>query len=168
LPHGAPTPRGGSLGPCIDALDRDEVVWTADLPGDARWPRLGAASGNVRGVLAAPVGAAGRPVGTCTVLTSQPRQWSPADVGAMRAYATVLGRLLATATDASRKRELADQLQQALDRRVLIEQAKGVLMARVGVGADEAFELIRGEARSRNRRVTDVAGDVIAGHLPAR
>lgn len=87
-------------------------------------------------------------------------------MGAMRAYATVLDRLLATATDASRKRELADQLQQALDRRVLIEQAKGVLMARMGLGADQAFALIRREARSRNRRVADVARDVIAGHLP--
>ncbi len=61
---------------------------------------------------------------------------------------------------------LADQLQQALDRRVLIEQAKGVLIARMGVEADQAFALIRREARSRNRRVTGVAGDVIAGHLP--
>jgi PAS domain S-box-containing protein len=154
-------------GPCIDALDRDEVVWSTDLPGDARWPRLGAAAtGSVRGVLAAPVGAAGRPVGACTVLTSRPRRWSLADVGAMRAYATVLGRLLATATDASRKRELADQLQQALDRRVLIEQAKGVLIARMGVSADEAFALIRSTARSGNRRVADVAGDVIAGLVP--
>ena len=156
-------------GPCIDALDREAVVWSADLLGDVRWRRLGAAApGSVRGVLAAPVGVAGGPIGTCTVLTSTPRQWNQADVGAMRAYATVLGRLLATATDASHKSELADQLQQALDRRVLIEQAKGVLMARMGVGADEAFALIRREARSRSRRVADVAGEVILGHLPER
>jgi PAS domain S-box-containing protein len=154
-------------GPSIDALERDEVVWSADLLADVRWARLlPAAPGSVRGVLAAPVGAAGRAIGTCTVLTSQPHQWSEADVGAMRAYAAVLDRLLATATDASRKRELADQLQQALDRRVLIEQAKGVLMALMDLDADQAFALIRREARSRNRRVADVARGVIAGHLP--
>jgi hypothetical protein len=83
----------------------------------------------------------------------------------MRAYAAVLERLLLAATEASRNLELADQLQQALDRRVLIEQAKGVVMARAGLGADQAFALIRREARSRNRRVVDIAGEVISGYL---
>ena len=61
-----------------------------------------------------------------------------------------------------------DQLRQALDPWVLIEQAEGVLMARMGVGADQEFALIRRQARSRSRRVADVAADVIAGHLPNR
>jgi hypothetical protein len=103
-----------------------------------------------------------QPVGTCNVLTARPYDWSEADIGAMRAYATVLGRLLGTATDASRKQQLAEQLQQALDRRVVIEQAKGVLMASMGIGADEAFALIRRQARSSGRKVMDVAAELIA------
>jgi PAS domain S-box-containing protein len=153
-------------GPYLDAIERGEVVWSTDLPGDRRWPRLRAvAPRSVRGVLAAPVGPAGAPVGAGGVLTTEPRQWRQADAEAMRAYAAVLERLLLAATEASRNLELADQLQQALDRRVLIEQAKGVVMARAGLGADQAFALIRREARSRNRRVVDIAGEVISGYL---
>jgi ANTAR domain len=118
-------------------------------------------------VLAAPVGPADAPVGACAVLTAEPRRWRQADADAMRAY-TVLEHLLVASTEASRTLEVADQLQQALDRRVLIEQAKGVVLARSGVGADQAFALIRREARSRNRRVVDIAGEVIGGHLPER
>jgi PAS domain S-box-containing protein len=155
-------------GPCIDALRRDETVWTRDLRADPRWPRLGPAAANgVRAVLAVPVSMGARPIGTCNVLTARPYDWSEADIGAMRAYATVLGRLLGTATDASRKQQLAEQLQQALDRRVVIEQAKGVLMASMGIGADAAFALIRRRARSSGRKVVDVAAELIASR-PAR
>jgi PAS domain S-box-containing protein len=154
-------------GPCIDALERDETVWTRDLRADPRWPRLGrAAADRLRAVLAVPIKVGGRPIGTCNVLTARPHDWSRADVAAMRAYATVLGRLLGTATDASRKEQLAEQLQQALDRRVLIEQAKGMLMAHMGMDADGAFALIRRQARSSGRKVADVAGEIIAGSLP--
>jgi PAS domain S-box-containing protein len=91
-------------GPCIDALVHHEAVWTRDLRADSRWPRLGSATADgVRAVLAVPVSTGGRPIGTCNVLTARPYDWSEADIGAMRAYATVLGRLLGTATDASRR-----------------------------------------------------------------
>jgi PAS domain S-box-containing protein len=161
--------RGLGEGPYLDAIRLDEPVWSADLSGDQRWPRLGElAPASIRGVLAAPVGAAGSPVGACAVLTAAPRRWQRADAVALRAYTAVLARLLVASSEASRTLELADQLQQALDRRVLIEQAKGMVMAKLELGAEQAFALIRREARSRNRRVAEVAAEVIAGHLPPR
>jgi PAS domain S-box-containing protein len=156
-------------GPSLEAVDRGETAWSADLPGDPRWPRLReVAPRSIRGVLAAPVGPEDAPIGTCAVLTAEPRQWLRADADAIRAYTAVLEHLLAASAEVSRTQELADQLQQALDSRVLIEQAKGVVMARAGLGADQAFALIRRDARSRNRRVVDVAGEVIGGYLPKR
>jgi hypothetical protein len=155
-------------GPYLDAVRLDEPVWSEDLPADDRWAHLGeVAPASIRGVLAAPVGGVGSPLGACAVLTAAPRRWEPADAVALRAYAAVLARLLVASSEASRTLELADQLQQALDRRVLIEQAKGMVMAKLEVGAEEAFALIRREARSRNRRVAEVAAEVLAGHLPA-
>jgi AmiR/NasT family two-component response regulator len=65
------------------------------------------------------------------------------------------------------KRELSEQverLETALERRALIERAKGILMERHGVGEREAFDRLRDHARSRNRTVVDVAGSVSEGH----
>ena len=57
-----------------------------------------------------------------------------------------------------------DQLESALERRSLIERAKGILMERHGVDDREAFRLLRDHARNRGRKVVDVAGAVTEGH----
>ena len=65
------------------------------------------------------------------------------------------------------QRELAEQverLESALERRALIERAKGILMERQGVSEREAFDRLRDHARSRNRTVVDVAASVSEGH----
>jgi AmiR/NasT family two-component response regulator len=66
--------------------------------------------------------------------------------------------------DTARLEEKVDQLQSALDRRALIERAKGILMERHGVDDRMAFELLRDHARSGSRRVVDVAQAVLDGH----
>ena len=58
---------------------------------------------------------------------------------------------------------VAGQLQRALNSRVTIEQAKGKLAERLGVDTDEAFHLLRGYARSHNRRLSDLARDFVDG-----
>jgi response regulator NasT len=63
-----------------------------------------------------------------------------------------------------RLQEKVAQLESALDRRVVIERAKGVLMERHRVGERESFELLRDHARSSGRRVVDVAQTVLDGH----
>jgi GAF domain-containing protein len=148
-------------GPCIDVFTAGQVIWTSDLRFDPRWPRLGPAArtNQIRGVLSAPVVLDGRPIGTCNALTTAIRGWTEADVGA---FAVVLGRLIGSITDARHKTELTAQLQFALSSRVLIEQAKGVLMERQGVDAQRAFELLRHRARSSERKLADVAREVLA------
>jgi PAS domain S-box-containing protein len=150
-------------GPCIDAYVSRQVVWTANLRGDPRWPRLGPAArtNQIRGVLSAPVVLDGRAIGTCNALTAAPRQWTEADAGAVRAFAVMLGRLIGSITDARHKAELTAQLQFALNTRVLVEQAKGVLMERQGLDAEQAFEQLRRQARSSERKLAEVAREVI-------
>ncbi len=58
---------------------------------------------------------------------------------------------------------LTEQLQTALNSRVLIEQAKGVLAERLRVGVDEAFTALRSAARGRNRRLTEFALAIVDG-----
>jgi GAF domain-containing protein len=151
-------------GPCIDAFVAREVVWTANLHGDPRWPRLGPAArtNQIRGVLSAPVLLDDRAIGTCNALTTTtPRHWTEADTGAVRAFAVMLGRLIGSISDARHQTELTAQLQFALTNRVLVEQAKGVLMERRGLDAEQAFEQLRRRARSSERKLADVAREVI-------
>jgi len=55
-----------------------------------------------------------------------------------------------------------DQLQTALDSRIVIEQAKGMLAERLGIGVEDAFELLRSTARSRRIRLHDLAQQLLA------
>jgi PAS domain S-box-containing protein len=155
-------------GPCVDAFDRGEAVWTIDLRADPRWPRLApAAAGNhIRGVLAVPVGLAGGILGTINAVTHQPHAWTDADAGAITALAAVTGRLLGSTNEARHRGDLVAQLQGALDSRVLVEQAKGVLMEREGLSEQAAFERLRRRARARSRPIDDVAREVIADRPP--
>ena len=72
--------------------------------------------------------------------------------------------------EAARLNEKVDQLESALERRAVIERAKGILMERHGVDDRAAFQRLRDHARSGNRRVVEVAQAVVDGHalLPAR
>ncbi len=66
--------------------------------------------------------------------------------------------------EAVRLHEKVDQLESALERRGVIERAKGILMERHSVGDREAFELLRDRSRTTGRRVVDVAQAVLDGH----
>jgi AmiR/NasT family two-component response regulator len=72
--------------------------------------------------------------------------------------------------ESARLAQQVDQLEGALDRRAMIERAKGVLMERHGMDERAAFELLRSHARARSRTVVDIALSVLDGHalLPAR
>src|SRR5215218_10706605 len=72
--------------------------------------------------------------------------------------------------EAARLNEKVVELESALERRAVIERAKGILMERHGIDDKAAFALLRDHARSGNRRVVDVAKAVVDGHalLPAR
>ena len=90
--------------------------------------------------------------------------WAPEDVQAAIEVAMRRHR------EAERLNEKVEQLESALERRALIERAKGILMERHGIDDRRAFELLREHARSSGRRVLDIAQAVLDGHslLPKR
>jgi ANTAR domain len=112
---------------------------------------------------------AGGPIGTLDAYARSKRDWNESEVSAVQACAAVVANLLGHSVAAYTQGRLARQLQVALEQRVVIEQAKGALMEREGVDAAIAFERLRSVARSRQRTVAEVAGDVLAGvPLPSR
>jgi GAF domain-containing protein len=150
-------------GPCVDAFLGDTPVLAEDLATDPRWPSVGplAARHGVHAVLGVPVDLRDGPVGTLNVYAARRHRWDQGDVAAIQAYARVVASLLRTAVRAHVSGEAASQLQQALDHRSLIEQAKGVIMERRGLDQQAAFEVLRSQARSTRRRLHDVAREVV-------
>jgi hypothetical protein len=110
-----------------------------------------------------PVELGGGPIGTLDVYARTPRAWHHSEISALQAYAGVLATLLGAAVTAEAKGRLARQLQVALDHRILIEQAKGVLMERDGIDPPTAFDRLRNAARSTRVKMVEVANDVLAG-----
>jgi len=143
---------------------------SAGSAGSARWPRFAAAAraAGFGTVSALPMRRRGRAVGVIVVLGPGGYRLGAAEAR----LAQVLARAAAIAI--SRQREHLDaertarQLQGALDSRVVIEQAKGAVAARLGISPEAAFELLRGYARRASRPLAKVAGEAVRGELPAQ
>ncbi len=152
-------------GPCVDAFVFNEAVRTDDLASETRWPALRAELHDqpVRAVLGLPT-CVGTPVGTLNVYCDRPREWDDSDISALEAYNALLEARLGGALVARAHGAIVDQLQFALDSRVVIERAIGLLMGRDGLDNAAAFEELRRRARSSRRRVLTVAEEVLAAH----
>jgi len=152
-------------GPCVDAFVLDTCVKTNDLAIEERWPELRAALADqpVRAVLGLPTRLGG-PVGTLNVYCEHPRSWDASEIAALEAYNGLLEARLAESLLTQRHDKIVGQLQYALDSRVTIERAVGLVMGRDGVDAAEAFNQLRRTARNAGRRVHAVAEDVLAEH----
>jgi GAF domain-containing protein len=150
-------------GPCVDALTFDRIVTTGDMAGDDRWPALSELpDAGVRAVLGMPLHAARVPVGSLNVYRDRAHDWTDSEVAALTAYSSLVGGLLQTALLAREQERLAEQLQHALDHRVVIERAVGVIMGRQNTDAVSAFNQLRHQARSAHRAVAEVAAELLA------
>jgi GAF domain-containing protein len=151
-------------GPCVDALTFDQIMTTADLRADDRWPALlqQLPDETVRAVLGVPLHAGKIPVGSLNVYRDRPSDWHASEAAALEAYAQLVEGLLLSALRAHQHEQLVQQLQHALDHRVVIERAVGVIMGRENIDAVTAFNRIRHQARSAERRVAEVAADLLA------
>jgi AmiR/NasT family two-component response regulator len=96
-----------------------------------------------------------------TVFSSDAHPWSPEGELALVAFTDLAALAIANTMQSERRGELATQLQRALDARVVIEQAKGALVARDGVTPGEAFEQMRRRARAERRRVVEIAREIM-------
>jgi len=159
-------PRWPALGPALStATPAPEAAATGPAPAAA--PPFQAA-GSPRAVATVPVSVAGGPVGCLVAVREEARAWEADQLEVLESSARLAGGLLRTAAAAESTGRLAEQLQHALDHRVVVERAVGFLMAQRQVDATDAFGALRRTARSARRRVADVAEAVLAlGSLEA-
>lgn len=157
-------------GPCVDAFHTGEVVIAADLREAAeRWPRFAERAGHegFRAVHAVPMRLRGETIGALNLFRAEPGVLPPAAVRAARALADMAAIGILHEQSVRRADLLAEQLQGALNSRVVIEQAKGVLAGRSRLDMAEAFVLLRNHARSTNQLLSALALAVISDEAVA-
>ncbi|HTF60410.1 MAG TPA: GAF and ANTAR domain-containing protein [Actinomycetes bacterium] len=151
-------------GPCVDAFDDKEPVAADDLSREDRWPAFSpdAARRDLLAVLASPIPYSEQAVGVVAVFATEPHPWTGAEREAIVAFTELVALLILNAMEATERGRLAAELQVALDSRVVIEQAKGVLVGRHGLTTRQAFERLRRAARDQRRPLAEVSRAVVS------
>ncbi|HET8594788.1 MAG TPA: GAF and ANTAR domain-containing protein [Intrasporangium sp.] len=159
--HEGPSYRAFSVGHEVVVDDLDTM--------EEEWPRFVAAARSAGIVRAAgiPLLLSGRPIGALNLFRTASKHFSSRDLQLARLMCSVATVGIVHDRKQRDHDQLTQQLQNALESRVYIEQAKGVIAARTGVSVTAAFEMLRSAARASHRPLAELAADIIAGRLPA-
>jgi len=153
-------------GPCMDAFRSGDAVINVDLgEAGAPLPRLAprATAAGFRSVHAFPLRLRSQRIGALNIFgDAKGGHFAGPDVSIIQALADVAAISLLQERAIHRAEVLTEQLQGALNSRIVIEQAKGAVAQARGISVDDAFALIRSFARGHNRRLTDVAHAIVA------
>lgn len=155
-------------GPCMDCFRTGTAVTVPSIEEDLnRWPQFGSEALKLgfRSVHATPLRLRGQIIGTMNLFSYNIGALVAEDIAIAQALADVATIGILQERSIRSAELVAEQLQRALDSRVLIEQAKGVLAATLGTTMDNAFSIMRTYARDRNLPLRQVAEDVTARKL---
>ena len=150
-------------GPCLDAFGTGEAVQAGAAESRRRWPVFAprASEAGFQAMCAVPMRAHADTIGALNLFRCSDEPFSDAELEIARAMAQVATIALIQERAVRERSLLAEQLQAALRSRVVIEQAKGMLAEHLSTTVDEAFRLLNRYARDHNRRLTEVARDVV-------
>ena len=151
------------IGPCVDAYRDGANYGIPATRFDARWRPFSEAclTHGVLSTLSIAIITAGDPVGALNFYSHIERAFDDDDETLATAFADQAGIAIANARAYWNVRTLSEQLTQALESRVVIEQAKGLLMS-TGMTSDAAFEALRKASQGQNRKLHVVAADVVS------
>lgn len=152
-------------GPCLDMVREQDTIVVPDLASDHRWPRWSAAAREelrVSSMMSLLVYTDHHSYGALSLYASQGRRFDGDDVAIGQALAGHLAAIVASG------REI-DQLGTAVVSRLAIGQAQGILMARLDIDADQAFDYLRRLSSESNRKISVVAAEIArTRRLPSR
>lgn len=158
-------------GPCVECFHTGAPVSVADLNEDGkRWPRFVKAisqRGMYRSVHAVPLRLRGQAIGALNLFHREPGPLPEADLVLAQALADVATIGILSERAIHDAQVLNVQLQTALNSRVIIEQAKGVIAHEGQISMDAAFARLRRYARDNNERLVEVAHQVATTQLHA-
>lgn len=155
-------------GPCIDAYRTGRPTVNVDLTvADGRWPAFAAraVTEGFRSAHSLPMRLRGHTLGALNLLHANEGPFEDIDIVAAQALADIASIAIAQHEIVVDAQTLADQLNTALNSRVIIEQAKGRIVQSSGTDTDmdQAFRRLRSHARSHNLRLSDLADQIAQG-----
>jgi GAF domain-containing protein len=150
-------------GPCLEAMRTGQVSRIGDTSTDERWPEFAAAAAGagVRSTLALPMRVGHRVVGGFNLYSRSAGAFAGGAAETAALFAAQAGLAVAGSLAYWHQRGLVQHLEEALVNRPVIEQAKGIIMAREGVTADEAFDVLRRASQRQNRKLRDIAVEIV-------
>jgi GAF domain-containing protein len=155
-------------GPCLDSFRTGEAVENQNLhTTSSRWPLFTpkALAAGFLSVHALPMRLRGSVIGALNIFQNTAGELSDADLDAAQALADIATIAILQHRAAIEAKALNEQLNEALNSRVVIEQAKGMIAERRNVSMPDAFATLRNHARNHNVRLSIVAGSLVDGVL---
>lgn len=152
------------VGPCVDCFRTGTVVAINDIAADgAPWPHFQAAalSQGFESVHAVPMRLRGNTIGALNLFRHETGPLSTEDAALAQAFADVATISLLQERALRESDIVNEQLQRALNSRIMIEQAKGVIANTANVTIDQAFFLLRSYARSHNQPLSQISKNVV-------
>ena len=156
-------------GPCFDCFATKAPVMEAQLAmTHGPWPRFApaAAAAGFISVYVFPMRLRQRVIGALSLFSSTEAVLAPEDARVVQSLADIATISILHERNLTRAEALTEQLQSALNSRIVVEQAKGAVAQQEGITPTEAFGILRQRARSSQRKLLDVASDALAelGH----
>jgi GAF domain-containing protein len=150
-------------GPCLESLRTGEIRRSSSLADDPRWPKFRGPTleEGVVSCLSLPLVIGNHGTGGVLNLYSQNRPFEEADEVIGRRFMPPASVAVANARAYAKAQAVIEQLQEALQSRDVIGQAKGIIQARERCSPDEAFERLRGLSQHRNIKLRDLAKAVV-------
>lgn len=155
-------------GPCLDCYRTGRPVANPDLKaGDGGWPRFAptAIEAGFRAVQALPMRLRGVVIGALNLFSLVPGTMNDADIEAAQAMADVATIAVLQHRAALEAQILNEQLNYALNSRIVIEQAKGMIAERLTLDMERAFGTLRNHSRNHNVRLVELARDITTAKL---
>jgi GAF domain-containing protein len=150
-------------GPCVEAVRTGSEVQVS-IP-DGRYPEFEEAvlAREIKLVHSVPLTAAGTSWGALNLYSREVSAPRPSESDGLRELAERAAVVLANAVSWSRLQSTNERLTRILESRGIIGQAQGILMAREGIGSDQAFDILRRASQRMNRKLRDIAAEVVGG-----
>jgi len=150
-------------GPCVDAYRSGEVYRIESTLRPGRWQefRDSAARHGVLSTLSLPLHVGGITFGAMNLYADAEGAFDADDQRVAELFTTQAAFLLANAQAYWDARSLSENLQQAMESRAEIEQAKGIVMGTMGIDADAAFEQLRQQSQYENVKLRDIAREIV-------